>query len=174
MPEQRGWSKRLVAALLLLFLLPSFVSLNPAPTPVSKPVLRPTPLAHAQPPYSNEKEFIDYVTNVLNRHSSTYLKKMSEKLGEHLYIFWKREIGVSGTALKQGTVEYQWAAQVISRLAAEGELAGEDLTKAWSEILAERKCHVARALRCFLNAERRSVGWEFGWVGLSAGGGKGI
>jgi hypothetical protein len=64
---------------------------------------------------------------------------MSEKLGEHLHIFWKREIGVSGTALKQGTVEYQWAAQVISRLAAEGELAGEDLAKAWSEILAERK-----------------------------------
>jgi hypothetical protein len=138
-PEQRGWSKRLAAALLLFLLLPSFVSLNPAPTSVSKSVLRPTPLAHAQPPYSNEKEFIDYVTNVLNRHSNTYLKKMSEKLGEHLYIFWKREIGVSGTALKQGTVEYQWAAQVINRLAAEGELAGEDLAKAWSEILAERK-----------------------------------
>jgi len=64
---------------------------------------------------------------------------MSEKLGVHLYIFWEREIGVSGTALRQGSVEYQWAAQVINRLAAEGELAGEDLAKAWSEILAERK-----------------------------------
>jgi hypothetical protein len=129
-PGQRGWSKRLAAALLLLFLLPSFVSLNPAPTPVSKPVLRPTPLAHAQPPYSSEKEFMDYVTNVISKHSSTYLKKMGEKLGEQLVIFWKREIGVSGAALRQSSVEYQWAAQVISRLAAEGELAGEDLAKA--------------------------------------------
>ncbi|MCC6051161.1 MAG: hypothetical protein LM580_10660, partial [Thermofilum sp.] len=162
MPEQRGWSKRLVAALLLLFLLPSFVSLNPAPIPVSKPVLRPTPLAHAQPPYSNEKEFMDYVTNVLDRHSNTYLKKMSEKLGEHLYIFWKREIVVSGTALKQGTVEYQWAAQVISRLAAEGELAGEDLAKAWSEILAERKYDASLLRKIY----RRIVGSQRGIVDI--------
>jgi len=90
-PEQRGWSKRLVAALLLSpLLLPSFVSLNPAPNTVSKPALRPTPLAHAQPPYSNEKEFMDYVANVLSKHSNTYLKKVSEKLGGHLYIILEK------------------------------------------------------------------------------------
>lgn len=64
--------------------------------------------------------------------------------------------------MKRGSVEYQWAAQVINRLAAEGELAGEDLTKAWSEILAERKYDASLLGRIY----RRIAGSQRGIVDI--------
>ena len=51
---------------------------------------------------------------------------------------------------------------MINRLAAEGELVGEDLTKAWSEILAERKYDASLSGRIY----RRIAGSQRGIVDI--------
>ena len=51
---------------------------------------------------------------------------------------------------------------MINRLAAEGELAGEDLAKAWSEILAERKYDASLLGRIY----RRIAGSQRGIVDI--------